>query len=62
LEVVGADDPVEAGLLGEDSLAQELVGRELLVRTEVEVAGGGDALPLPGEGDKRIARRRRVTA
>src|SRR5205814_7884780 len=44
LQVVGAADPVEARLLGLHGLAQEIVRRELLVSTEMEVAHGA---PIP---------------
>jgi len=36
--MVAAADPVEAGALGLDRLAQQLLGRELLVCAEVQVA------------------------
>src|SRR5205085_12676801 len=51
LEVVAAADAVEAGALGLDRLAQQVVGRELLVRAEVEVADVGRHVPrLPATG------------
>jgi DNA ligase D-like protein (predicted 3'-phosphoesterase) len=45
LEVVAAADPVKAGPLGGDRLAQQVVGRELLVGAKMEVA---HAAHLPG--------------
>jgi hypothetical protein len=51
LEVVAATDAVEAGLLGRNRLAQKLVGRELLVGTEVQVA---HRLPRPRERGSQL--------
>ena len=54
--MVAAADAVEAGLLGLDRLAQELIGRELLVRAEVEVADRGPPLvsESPTPANRRI--------
>src|SRR5947207_906821 len=50
LKVVAAGESVEAGSLGQHGLLEELVGRELFVRAEVEVTRAGHGRVLPAEG------------
>ena len=59
LQVVGAGDPVEPGLLAGDGLRQEVARTELLVRTAEEVAGHRARLPAGAAGENRGGGRRR---